>query len=118
MTNKLDDLIGKSVKKPIQSNSNNSLADQLVKNADKALGIVDEEDKIKVGSVVKNLTFTFGLDEVKNIDVEVERFLKHGKNVSKSELLRIGLKLIEKTPGGELAALTSLITKHARGRQS
>ena len=114
MTNKLNELIGKSVKNNSQNSSiDNSLADQLVKNADKAMGIIDEQQKI---NLTKNLTFTFGIDDVDNINQQVERFLSKGKNVSKSELMRIGLRLIELTDSEELAKLPLLITKHKRGR--
>ena len=115
---KIDDLIGKSVKKPINTTIDNSLTEQLFKNADKALGLQPEPEPIKKGSVVKNLTFSFGLDEVNEINTQVERFLLKGKSVSKSELVRIGLKLIELTPENKLPELTTLIAKHVRGRQS
>lgn len=119
MANKLDELIGKSVKNnPAKTFVENSLADQLVKNADRALGISEADDNIRKGSAVKNLTFTFGVHEVESINEQVERFLKQGKNVSKSELMRIGLKLIETSKDNELADLVTLIVKHPRGRQS
>lgn len=116
MANKLDALINKSVKdKPSTVIIENSLADQLVKNADKALGI--EEETVKKGSMVKNLTFTFGVDEVEDIDIQIERFLKQGKNVNKSELMRIGLQLIKSINDTKLPELITLISKHPRGRR-
>ena len=117
MKNKLNEAISRSVKTGISSKVDNSLADQLVKNADKALGIIDEPEHKKV-IPTKNLTFSFSVDDVKNINTQVERFLMNGKNVSKSELMRIGLALIEQTNDKDLANLTSLIIKRPRGRQS
>ena len=114
MTKKLNELIDKSVRTNSQNlNLDNSLADQLIKNADKAMGITEE--RLKINST-KNLTFTFGIDDFENINQQVEPFLTKGKNVSKSELMRIGLRLIELTDSKELANLTLLITKHKRGR--
>lgn len=119
MTNKLDELINKSFKNKKQSSIiENNLADQLIKNADIALGIKDDTQKNKIaGSQVKNLTFTFGISELTNINNQIERFLKQGKNVNKSELMRIGLRLIELTSDDKLKGLLELITKHPRGRR-
>lgn len=114
---KLDNLISKSLQSSVNINLENSLADR-ISNADKTLRLLDEPLTNKKRSIVKNLTFTFGLNEVKIIDEQVERFLKQGKNVSKSELMRIGLKLIENTEDKDLPKLSTMITKFARGRQS
>ena len=115
--NNLNDLIGKSVNQQINKPTEAILTNQLIKNADKAMGLGDNEETRKV-STTKNLTFTFGIDEVDNITAQVSRFGLAGKTLNKSEIIRIGLKLLELTPENELANLVSLITKHPKGRQS
>jgi len=115
--NNLNDLIGKSVNQQINKPTEAILTNQLIKNADKAMGLGDNEETRKV-STTKNLTFTFGIDEVDNITAQVSRFGLAGKTLNKSEIIRIGLKLLELTPENELADLVSLITKHPKGRQS
>ena len=115
--NNLNDLIGKSVNQQINKPTEAVLTNQLIKNADKAMGLGDNEETRKV-STTKNLTFTFGIDEVDNITAQVSRFGLAGKTLNKSEIIRIGLKLLELTPENELADLVSLITKHPKGRQS
>ena len=115
--NNLNDLIGKSVNQQINKPTEAVLTNQLIKNADKPMGLGDNEETRKV-STTKNLTFTFGIDEVDNITAQVSRFGLAGKTLNKSEIIRIGLKLLELTPENELADLVSLITKHPKGRQS
>jgi hypothetical protein len=114
---KLDGLIKQSITKKADLASDENLADRLLKNADRAMGIEGNHTERK-GSIIKNLTFTFGMDEVHEINNQVERFLRQGRNVSKSELMRIGLKLIEQVADTDLADLTKLIIKYPRGRKN
>lgn len=117
MSKKLDDLVKKSISNKISNDFNeDSLANKIAKNADIVMGVIDDLPSPKKGSATKNLTFTFGLDEVDLIDQQIERFLKQGKNVSKSELIRIGLQLIVHTEDNMLHEIIKLIIKHQRGR--
>jgi hypothetical protein len=79
--------------------------------------VADNKVNDRKGSTVKNLTFTFGAEELSIIDNQINRLLKRGIYVSKSELMRIGLKLIEQTKTNDLDELPQLIKRHLRGRQ-
>lgn len=117
MSSQLGNLIKKSMVNPEKEKNESDLVDKLIKNADKAMGLEEDNQFTKKGGGIKNLTFTFGLEEVDLIDQQIERFLQQGKYVSKSELMRIGLQLIINTKSSDLKGLTTLITKHQRGRK-
>lgn len=125
MKSNLNDLIKKSVhqqSKPINNQQTETQADILIKNAERALGIIDSPEvasqqlKPKRAASVINQTFSVTSTDIEIIETTMKKFLQQHEVVTKSEVIRIGLQLINTLTDDELLrSLTTVARKSKNG---
>ncbi|MBP9742997.1 MAG: hypothetical protein KBD37_06540 [Burkholderiales bacterium] len=121
MSTNLKNLIKVSSEKSSQINNNtyqDTLAAQIAK-ADAIMGGASSENISKApASVVERILITLPKIEHENLNLLVEKYLSLGKHVTKSELVRLGIQLIEQLSDESKISKLKMVVKLKSGRKN